>query len=56
MFALVVYGIIIFPQSSGYVDVAVVDLIEQINCSVNPVLVIIAKTIRSLNYCRRKGE
>ena len=28
IFALVVYGTLIFPQSSGYIDAAVVDLIE----------------------------
>ena len=31
MFTLVVYGNVIFPQSPGYVDVAVVDLIEKID-------------------------
>ena len=56
IFALVVYGTLIFPQSPGYVDATVVDLIEQINNQVNPVPVIIAETIRSLNYCRRKGK
>ena len=30
IFALVVYGTLIFPQSPGYIDVAVVDLIKQI--------------------------
>ena len=28
IFALVVYGTMIFPQSPGYVDAAVIDLIE----------------------------
>ena len=28
IFGLVVYGILIFPQSPGYVDAVVVDLIE----------------------------
>ena len=31
MFALVVYGTIIFPQSPEFVDAAIVDLIEQID-------------------------
>ena len=56
IFALVVYGTLIFPQSSGYIDAAVVDLIEQIDNQVNPILTIIVETIRSLNYCRRKEE
>ena len=51
IFGLVVYGILIFPQSPGYVDAAVVDLIEQINNQA-----IVVETIRSLNFCRRKGE
>ena len=55
-FALVVYGTLIFSQLPGYIDAAVVDLIEQIDNQVNPVPAIIAETIRSLNYCRRKEE
>ena len=51
IFALVVYGTLVFPQSSGYVDAAVVDLIEQVDNQVNPVLAIIAETFHSLNYC-----
>ena len=56
IFGLVVYEILIFPQSPGYVDAAVVDLMEQINNQANPVPAIVAETIRSLNFCRRKGE
>ena len=56
IFGLVVYGILIFPQSPGYVDATVVDLIEQINNQANPIPAIVAETIRSLNFCRRKGE
>ena len=56
IFALVVYETLIFPQSPGYIDAIVVDLIEQIDNQVNLVPAIIAETIRSLNYCRRKGE
>ena len=56
IFGLVVYEILIFPQSSGYVDAVVVDLIEQINNQANLVPAIVTETIRSLNFCRRKGE
>ena len=56
IFTLVVYGTLIFPQSSRYIDTTVVDLIEQIDNQVNPIPTIVAETIRSLNYCRRKGE
>ena len=56
IFALVVYGILIFLQSPGYVDAVVIDLIEQVDNQVNPVPVIITETIRYLNYCRRNHE
>ena len=56
IFALVVYGTLIFPQSPGYIDAAIVDLIEQIDNQVNTVPAIITETIRFLNYCRRKGK
>ena len=56
IFALVVYGTLIFLQSPGYVDAAIVDLIEQIDYQVNLVPAIVAETIWSLNYCRRKGK
>ena len=51
-----VYGTLIFSQLPRYIDAAVVDLIEQIGNQVNPIPAIIAETIQSLNYCRRKGE
>ena len=56
IFTLLVYGTLIFPQSLGYVDTTVVDLIEQIDNQVNPIPAIVVETIRSLNYCRRKSE
>ena len=56
IFALVVYGTLIFPQSLGYINAAVVDLIEQIDNQVNHVPAIVVETIRFLNYYRRKGE
>ena len=56
MFALVMYDTLVFPQSPGYVDAAVVDLIEQIGNQVNPILAIVVETIRSLNFCRRGGK
>ena len=56
MFALVVYGIVIFSQSSRYVEAVLVDLIEQIGNKINHFPAIVANTIRSLSYCRRKGK
>ena len=37
IFTLVVYGTLIFPQSPGYIDATVIDLIEQIENQVNHV-------------------
>ena len=56
VFTLVVYSTLIFLQSPGYIDTAVVDLIEQIDNQANSVPAIIVETIRSLNYCRKKGK
>ena len=56
MFALVVYGTLVFSQSPRYVDAAVVYLIEQIGSQANPVPTIVVETIRSLNLCRREGK
>ena len=56
IFTLVVYSTLIFPQSPGYVDAAVVDLIEQVDNQVNHVPAIIVETFRSLNYYRRNRE
>ena len=56
IFALVVYGTLIFSQSPGYVDATIVDLIEQVDNQVNPVPAIIFETICSLNYCQRNRE
>ena len=33
-----------------------VDLVEQVNNQAYPVLAIIVETIRSLSFCRKKGE
>ena len=53
--ALSIYGLIIFPRVIGHVEVTVIDLFEQVQNHANPSLAIVAKTIRSLNICRRKS-
>ena len=55
IFALAIYGLVLFPKAIGYVEAAVVNLFDQIGKQSNPVPSIIAETIRSLNYCRKKG-
>ena len=56
VFALAIYGLVIFPKVSGHVEVAMIDVIEQIKSQANLVPAIIAKTLRTLNFCRRNGN
>ncbi|MBA0672810.1 hypothetical protein Goklo_029765 [Gossypium klotzschianum] len=56
VFALSIYGLVIFPRALRHVDEAVSDLFEQLDKGVTPVPVILAETFRSLNVCRRAGE
>ncbi|MFQ6650266.1 hypothetical protein Gotur_022239 [Gossypium turneri] len=53
VFALSIYGLMIFPKALGYVDEAVSDLFDQLDKGVMPVPAILAETFRSLNACRR---
>ena len=56
VFFLDVYGMVIFPKVSNHIKVVVVDLVEQANNQVDSVPAIIVETIRSLNFCHKKGE
>ncbi|KAG8488202.1 hypothetical protein CXB51_018399 [Gossypium anomalum] len=56
VFALSIYGLVVFPKALGYVDEAVSDLFERLDKGTTPVPVILAETFRSLNACRRAGE
>ncbi|MBA0785115.1 hypothetical protein Gotri_026826 [Gossypium trilobum] len=56
VFALSIYGLIIFPKALGHIDEAVSDLFDGLDRRVTPVLVILAETFRPLNACRRTGE
>ncbi|KAE8684791.1 hypothetical protein F3Y22_tig00111105pilonHSYRG00444 [Hibiscus syriacus] len=55
LFALGIYGMVIFPKVLGYIEAAVVDLFEQLPKKINPVSAILAETFRSLNACIRLG-
>ena len=55
-FVLAIYGLVIFPGILGYIEMAVVDIFEQIQHDSNPALAILAETFRSLNYCRCNQE
>ncbi|KAL1106177.1 hypothetical protein V6Z11_D04G183800 [Gossypium hirsutum] len=56
VFALSMYGLVIFPKALGHIDEAVTDLFDQLDRRVTPVSAILAETFRSLSACRRTGE
>ncbi|KAG8472018.1 hypothetical protein CXB51_036080 [Gossypium anomalum] len=56
LFALAIYGLIVFPKVLGHIEVAVVDFFEKLKQGINLVPTILAETFRSLSICRRKGK
>ncbi|MBA0754677.1 hypothetical protein Gogos_020616 [Gossypium gossypioides] len=56
VFALGIYGLVIFPKALGHIDEAISDLFDQPSKGVTPVPAILAETFRSLNACRKVGE
>ncbi|GMJ12564.1 hypothetical protein HRI_004925600 [Hibiscus trionum] len=56
MFALAIYGLVIFPKSLGYIDDAVMDLFDHLDKGITPVPAILAETFRSLSACKKSGE
>ncbi|MBA0661933.1 hypothetical protein Goklo_006154, partial [Gossypium klotzschianum] len=56
MFALSIYGLVIFPRALGHIDEAISDLFDRLDKGVTLVPAILAETFRSLNGCRRAGE
>ncbi|KAK5784429.1 hypothetical protein PVK06_038953 [Gossypium arboreum] len=56
VFALSIYGLVIFPKVLRHVDEAVVDLFDRLGKGTTSVPAILAETFRSLNVCRRAGE
>ncbi|MFQ6643710.1 hypothetical protein Gotur_017271 [Gossypium turneri] len=56
VFALSMYGLVVFPKALGHVDEAVTDLFDRLDRGVTPVPTILAEIFRSLNACRRAGE
>ncbi|KAG8503903.1 hypothetical protein CXB51_001856 [Gossypium anomalum] len=56
LFALSIYGLVVFPKVLGHIEVAVVDFFEKLKQGINPIPTILAETFRSLSNCRRKGE
>ncbi|KAL1135864.1 hypothetical protein V6Z11_A12G202200 [Gossypium hirsutum] len=55
VFALSLYGLMVFPRALEYVDEATTDLFHRLSKKVTSVPVILAETFRSLGACRRAG-
>ncbi|KAG8496907.1 hypothetical protein CXB51_008003 [Gossypium anomalum] len=55
IFALSLYGLMVFPRALGYVDEETTNLFHQLNKRVTSVPVILAETFRSLGACRKAG-
>ncbi|KAL1182899.1 hypothetical protein V6Z11_A02G145100 [Gossypium hirsutum] len=55
VFALSLYGLMVFPRALGYVDEAATDLFHRLSKKVTSVPAILAETFRSLGACRRAG-
>ncbi|MFQ6657706.1 hypothetical protein Gotur_027268, partial [Gossypium turneri] len=56
VFALSIYGLVIFSKALKHIDEAVSDLLDRLHKRVTPVLVILAKTFRSWSACQKVGE
>ncbi|MBA0729506.1 hypothetical protein Golax_000018 [Gossypium laxum] len=51
VFALSIYGLVLFPKALGHVDEVVTDLFDRLDKKVTPTLAILAVTFRSLSAC-----
>ncbi|MBA0753469.1 hypothetical protein Gogos_019792 [Gossypium gossypioides] len=56
IFALSIYGLVIFPKVVWHINDVVSDLFDRLDKRVTPVLTILVETFRSLSACQRAGE
>ncbi|MFQ6662192.1 hypothetical protein Gotur_030082 [Gossypium turneri] len=56
VFALSIYGLVVFPKTLGYVDEAVTYLFDRLDKKVTPISAILVETFRLLSACRKTGE
>ncbi|KAK5846033.1 hypothetical protein PVK06_002299 [Gossypium arboreum] len=56
IFALSIYGLVVFPRALRYIDKVVADLFDRLDKRVTLVLAVLAETFRSLSACQRVGE
>ncbi|KAK8694473.1 hypothetical protein V6N13_072024 [Hibiscus sabdariffa] len=52
LLAVAIYGFVIFPRIISYIDVAILDLFNQLEHGINPVPATLAETFIYLNACR----
>ncbi|KAG8490561.1 hypothetical protein CXB51_013736 [Gossypium anomalum] len=53
VFALSLYGLVVFPRALGYVDEAITDLFHRLGKRVTSIPTILTETFRSLGTCRK---
>ncbi|MFQ6628784.1 hypothetical protein Gotur_006647, partial [Gossypium turneri] len=53
VFALSIYGLVVFSKALGHVDETITNLFDWLDKRVTPVPTILAETFRSLNGCRK---
>ncbi|KAK5785548.1 hypothetical protein PVK06_040144 [Gossypium arboreum] len=56
IFALSIYGLVIFPKALEHIDDTVSDLFDRLDKRVTPLSTILVDTFRSLSACQRAGE
>ncbi|MBA0752980.1 hypothetical protein Gogos_020884 [Gossypium gossypioides] len=56
LFALAIYGLVIFPKVLSHIEVTVVDFFEKLRQGINPFPTFLAETFRSLSSCKTKRE
>ncbi|XP_016676302.2 uncharacterized protein [Gossypium hirsutum] len=56
IFALSIYGLVIFPKALRHVDEAVIDLFDRLENGITPVPTILVEMFRSLSSCSKTGK
>ncbi|KAK5839259.1 hypothetical protein PVK06_008035 [Gossypium arboreum] len=56
IFALSIYGLVIFPKALRHVDEVVTDLFDHLEKGITPIPAILAEVFRSLSMCRKIGD
>ncbi|XVF04343.1 hypothetical protein REPUB_Repub05bG0074300 [Reevesia pubescens] len=57
LFALAIYGLVVFPKVLGYIEISMINFFGQVSGKkIDPAPSIVAETIRTLNFCKRKGK